>query len=77
MRVKIEQIDCTGSGLCELSVPAVFTLDDDGLAIVRSDGPMAPADVDADGAIIPDEFLSDVRSAAAACPGACILCTEP
>ena len=74
MRVKIDQIDCTGSGMCELSVPQVFTLDGDGLAIVRTDGALAGADAGSAGVTIPDQFVSDVRAAAAACPGACIRC---
>jgi ferredoxin len=71
--VSIDQVECTGSGMCELSVPEVFTLDDAGLAIVRSD---AGATTGAHGTAVPVEFHERVREAAAACPGGCIRCHE-
>ena len=76
MRVSVDQIDCTGSGMCELSVPEVFTLDDVGLAVVRSDGMLAGADVDDRGTLVPADVRQRVREAAAACPGGCIHCHD-
>jgi ferredoxin len=76
VRVTIDQADCTGSGMCELSAPQVFALDDEGLAVIRADGPMAGAEAGPAGVVIPEEFASEVRAVAAACPGACIYCTE-
>lgn len=74
MRVKVDQLDCTGSAMCELSVPEVFVLDSAGLATVRTDGPLTGASVTADGVAVPAELHDAVRAAAAGCPGACISC---
>jgi ferredoxin len=74
MRVSVDQIDCTGSGMCELSVPEVFTLDDAGLAVVRSDGMLADAGSSDRGTLVPAGLRARVREAAAACPGGCIHC---
>jgi ferredoxin len=76
MRVSVDQIDCTGSGMCELSVPEVFTLDDAGLAVVRSGGVLAGADVSDRGTLVPAGLRARVREAAAACPGGCIRCHD-
>jgi ferredoxin len=76
VRVKVDQLDCTGSAMCELSVPEVFVLDSSGLASVRSDGVLACASVTPDGVAVPVELEEAVRAAAAGCPGACITCWE-
>ena len=76
MRVSVDQIDCTGSGMCELSVPEVFALDDAGLVIVRGDGTLAGADVNDQGTLVPVGMRARVREAAAACPGGCISCHD-
>jgi len=72
--VSVDQIDCTGSGMCELSVPEVFALDDAGLVIVRGDGTLAGADVNDQGTLVPVGMRARVREAAAACPSGCIHC---
>ena len=74
MRVKVDQMDCTGSGMCELSVPEIFVLDAAGLATVRADGLLAGAIITPDGVAVPAELEDAVRAAAAGCPGACISC---
>jgi ferredoxin len=77
MKVSVDQSACTAGGLCEEAVPEVFLLDDSGLATVIEGGaPLPEGGLDAGGAIVPDELAARVRDAAAACPGACIFCTE-
>ena len=76
MHVSVDQIDCTGSGICELSVPEVFTLDDAGLAVVRGDGMLAGAGSSDLGTLVPAGLRARVREAAAACPGGCIHCHD-
>lgn len=76
MRVRIDQIDCTGSGMCEFSVPEVFRIDEAGLAVVRTDGVVFDAGVTAGGVGVPAELQAAVREAAAGCPGACIVCSD-
>jgi len=76
VRVKVDQMDCTGSGMCELSVPEIFALDAAGLATVRADGLLTGAIVTVDGVAVPAELEDAVRAAAAGCPGACISCHE-
>lgn len=38
VRVYIDQIQCTGSMVCESITSQVFAMDDDGLATVRENG---------------------------------------
>ncbi len=78
MRVFVDQLACTGSGLCELAVPEVFRLGDDGLATVLDGERVLPnGGADEGGVEVPDELVSEVQDAAAVCPGACIHCREP
>jgi ferredoxin len=53
----IDRDACMGSGNCLFWAPAVFDLDDDGVAIVRG---------------IPGEYEEQVREAAAHCPTSAI-----
>ena len=76
MRVKVDQLDCTGSAMCELNVPEVFVIDSSGLVSVRSDGVLAGASVTPHGVAVPGELEDAVRAAAAGCPGACIGCRD-
>jgi ferredoxin len=71
MRVWIDQDQCTGSGLCELIEPAVFTVGEDGLARVRQgDRVLSPG---RDGqAEVPPECEAEVEEAERGCPGGCI-----
>ncbi|NNN02984.1 MAG: ferredoxin [Acidimicrobiaceae bacterium] len=73
MKVWIDQDLCTGDGLCEEICPSVFTLLDDGLAYVKSDG---QAQNEPGGAqsvvVVPAEFEDAVVEASEECPGECI-----
>jgi ferredoxin len=74
MRVYVDQLDCTGSGQCELLVPAVFVVLDDGLATVLDGGTSRPDGGAGDGVSVPPELAAKVRDAADVCPGGCIHC---
>jgi len=45
MRISIDAERCEGHGMCVLNAPAVFTLDDDGLAQFVVDGDDLPESV--------------------------------
>jgi ferredoxin len=82
MRVWIDQDLCTGDGICVEIAPALFQMDDDGLAYVKeagwSDrfgpgGSGEPARKGPSGTVpIPDNQLDSVIDAAEECPGECI-----
>jgi ferredoxin len=83
LKVWIDQDLCTGDGLCVELAPAVFQMNDDGLAYVKEAGwpnllgPSGtgdgPAYQMAEGmATVPDNMLDDVIAAAEECPGECI-----
>jgi len=84
MKVWIDQLLCTGDGLCVEIAPAVFFMNDDGLAYVREDGAYfeTTLEYDEDGtphfkmgrglARVPDELLEATIEAAEECPGECI-----
>ena len=83
MRVWIDQDLCTGDGICAEIAPALFDMDDDGLAYVKERewpnrfGPTGtgtqPALRMAEGtAAVPDELANDAIEAAEECPGECI-----
>ena len=73
MRVSIDQTKCTGSGMCESTVPDVFILLDDGLAYVKEgDTPRNAPGGKNQFAIVPAGLEDDVTDAADACPGGCI-----
>ncbi len=77
MRVWIDQVNCTGDGLCEELCPAVFTQEDDGLAYVKEKGVVLsePGGRDSMAAVPPD--LEDaVRDAQDQCAGECIFIEE-
>lgn len=75
MRVFVEQLDCTGSGLCEDALPEVFALGDDALATVRDDaGELVPGGAGPNGIEIAEEYVARAADVAAMCPGACIRC---
>lgn len=61
MKVRIEpREECLGDGICADECPAVFEIDDDGLARVKNDAP--------------DESLREaVKSAADECPAEIII----
>jgi ferredoxin len=71
MKVWIDETFCTGSGLCAAIEPRVFTMGDDGLARVISDGQVLPPGPD-NQATVPPEYEANVRDASDACPGECI-----
>jgi len=83
MRVWIDQDLCTGDGICAEIAPAIFEMDDDGLAYVKEQswpnrfGESGSGDQPklrmAEGtASVPDGLLNDVIEAAEECPGECI-----
>ena len=71
LRVRVDQAQCTGDGLCVTRAPTVFEHDIDGLAYVKTTGGEL---LTAPGAqvIIPLTLLSAVIDAADECPGDCI-----
>ncbi|MQA87377.1 MAG: ferredoxin [Streptosporangiales bacterium] len=71
MKVWIDQEECTGSGLCELIEPEVFTLGDDGLAYVREGDRVLPGGA-AGSALVSQECEDNVLEARQGCPGRCI-----
>ena len=76
LKVWIDQDLCTGSGLCETTVPEVFVLQDDGFPYVvdslryntHSDNTEYPSGL----ADIPKELEEKVIEASEDCPGECI-----
>jgi ferredoxin len=77
MKVWIDQLGCTGSGQCELLVPELFVVTDDGLATVKTDaGELLPDGGEGVGATVPSALETKVRDAADVCPGACIYLVE-
>ena len=83
MNVWIDADLCTGDGICAEIAPALFDMDDDGLAYVKERewpnrfGPTGtgtqPALRMAEGtAAVPDELANDAIEAAEECPGECI-----
>lgn len=62
MKVRIDQELCTGDGLCAEICPAVFQIDDEGLAYVAAGA--------LDG--VPEKWVDDVLEAIDECPGECI-----
>ena len=77
MRVHVDQPECTGSGQCELLVPEVFVIGDEGLATVRNpDGSTRPDGGAPLGAPVPADLIGRVQDAADVCPGGCIRCRE-
>jgi ferredoxin len=86
MNVWIDADLCTGDGICAEIAPAVFFMEDDGLAYVKEPKEHFP-DLSADKkfneqlgqggtangvARVPDPLLEDVVEAAEECPGECI-----
>ena len=82
MKVWIDQDLCTGDGLCEEIVPAVFFSQDDGLYYVKESAENFGTETLFDGkanpsgavglARVPDSALESVIEAADECPGECI-----
>jgi len=86
MKVWIDQDLCTGDGLCAEIAPAIFDLDDDGLAYVKEadwpsihgpDGGSSPVLTGSSGqAFVPEHLEEAVREACDECPGECIFLVE-
>ena len=78
MRVYVDQLQCTGSSLCEMHLPEVFALDDEGLATVRgAEGELLPdGGMPAGGTVVTDGLEGAVRDAVSACPGGCIVIAD-
>ena len=75
MRVYVDQMQCTGSSLCEMHVPEVFSLDDQGLGtVLGEDGGLLPdGGAPAGGVEVRADLEAAVRDAVSACPGGCII----
>ena len=75
MRVYVDQLQCTGSSMCEMHVPEVFSLDDQGLAtVLGADGDLLPdGGVPAGGVEVRTDLEAAVRDAVSGCPGGCII----
>lgn len=78
-KVWIDQILCTGDGLCQEICPEIFIAHDDGLFYVKdpqdktglgSDG--EPVNKGTQTVDVPDHLLEAVIEAADECPGDCI-----
>jgi ferredoxin len=78
MHVYVDQLQCTGSSVCEMHLPQVFSLDDQGLATVRgADGELLPdGGLAVGGASVRPGLEAGVRDAVSACPGGCIVAVE-
>lgn len=77
MRVSIDQTKCTGSGMCESTVPEVFILLDDGVAYVKEgDSPLNDPGGREQSALVPEDLEEAVADASDACPGGCIYLVE-
>ncbi|SNT36097.1 ferredoxin [Rhodococcoides kyotonense] len=73
MKIFVDQIECTGSGQCELIAPELFTILDSGLAtVIDSTGAALDDGGEGVGADVPDAAVDAVRDAMDICPGACI-----
>jgi len=83
MKVWIDQDLCTGDGICTEIAPAIFEMDDDGLAYVKEKawpnrfGPTGsgtePQYRMSEGmAEIPEDYVNEVIESAEECPGECI-----
>jgi len=75
VRVWIDQYLCTGDGLCEEIVPAIFFCHEDGLFYVREAGtdvPTEPTHEMYQTVNVPDDLLESTIEAAEECPGECI-----
>jgi ferredoxin len=83
VRVWIDQDLCTGDGICAEIAPAIFEMDEDGLAYVKERdwpnrfGPTGAGDAPqlrmAEGtADVPEELVNEAIEAAEECPGECI-----
>lgn len=72
MQVWIDQVLCTGDGLCEEIAPEVFTLLDDGLAYVKQSGQALTDPGGAESLAPVPEAMDDAVIEAAECPGECI-----
>ncbi|EPD61428.1 hypothetical protein HMPREF1211_04458 [Streptomyces sp. HGB0020] len=71
LEVWIDQDLCTGDGICAQYAPAVFELDIDGLAYVKSSDDVMLQDRGAT-TPVPLPLLTDVVDSARECPGECI-----
>lgn len=71
-RVFVDQVMCTGAGVCVSIAPGIFVLDEGGLATVIADGSPLPDGGAPGGVAVEGEGLALARDAQAACPGGCI-----
>lgn len=75
LRVRVDQDQCTGDGLCAQYAPDVFELDIDGLAYVKGDDGDLRSDSGATVAV-PAHLVLRVIDSAEECPGDCIYVTD-
>ena len=76
MKVWIDQDLCTGDGLCEELCPAVFTMQNDGLAYVREAGNVLSPGGQTSTALVPADLQDAAHEAIDECPGECIFIAE-
>lgn len=69
--VEVDQLLCTGDGLCVQYAPEVFEFDVDGLAYVK-DGDGTMRTEPGSRAAVPPHLMLEVLDAARECPGECI-----
>jgi ferredoxin len=75
LRVRVDQDQCTGDGLCVQYAPEVFEFDVDGLAYVKEvNGALLTAPGAA--ALVPESLRLAVIDSADECPGDCIHVTD-
>jgi ferredoxin len=55
MKIRLDEVACTGHGRCYALAPAVFDADDQGHCVIRHDD-------------VPAEHASEARAAVANCP---------
>ncbi len=73
MKVWVDQAKCLGSGQCEETAPAVFTVTDDNVAYVRQDGEVLDEPGgESSQAVVPEDAEDDTELAARECPAQCI-----
>jgi ferredoxin len=76
IRVYVDQVQCTGSMVCESITAQVFVMDEQGLATVLEHGRALAEGGAPAGAAIPPDQVALVKDASAACPGGCIHVVE-
>lgn len=75
MKVSIDQLQCTSSGLCEVIAPDIFVIRGDGLAHLVEEKDLSLGGPLFECSVTPGREDA-VREAAEQCPGECIFLKE-